>query len=188
VAQWIEAEMNGRIYLKELMRYTDDVLEFEVRKAVLIHNIKYVFYDTLKNSVSGQWEYLKITTNKLKQLANELKIYMYSSIQLTDDTNFVEPLQLSSLNISEAKHLKHILDGLILCKQISRENYHKYVIVQEDENWGEDCPTELKYSKNYYCFVIDKNRRGSKTAIAFSVDLDLNIWHEEGRLVKKSKE
>ena len=74
VAAWVEAEMEGRIYLKELMRYDDATIEFEIRKHALIHNIKYVFYDTLKNddSTIGDWASLKLTTTRIKQTINEL--------------------------------------------------------------------------------------------------------------------
>jgi len=189
VAAWVEAEMEGKIYLKELMRYDDATLEFEIRKHVLIHNIKYVFYDTLKNDDSsiGDWASLKLTTTKLKQVINELKIYGYGSIQLTDDTHFTDPLLLNSNNIGACKAVKHLLDQLLLCKKISKDTYNKYQIIQSSSDWGDDYASDLDYEKNYYCFIVDKNRKGDKSALAFEVDLNLNVWQEVGVLVRKQK-
>ena len=189
VAQWVEAEMDGKIYLKELARYDDNSLEFEIRKHVMIHGIKYVFYDTLKNddSTIGDWAALKLTTTKLKQVINDLKIYGYGSIQLTDDVHFTDPLMMSSNNIGACKAIKHLLDQLLLCKRISKDTYHKYHILQKDDSWGDNCFIDLDYKNTYYCFLVDKNRKGDKQAIAFQVDLNLNCWTEVGVLVKKQK-
>jgi len=189
VAAWVEAEMEGKIYLKELMRYDDATFEFEIRKHALIHNIKYVFYDTLKNDDSsiGDWAALKLTTTKLKQVINELKIYGYGNIQLTDDTHFTDPLLLNSNNIGACKAVKHLLDQLLLCKKISKDTYNKYQIIQSSSDWGDDCASDLNYEKNYYCFIVDKNRKGDKSALAFEVDLYLNVWQEVGVLVRKQK-
>ena len=189
VAEWVEAEIEGKIYVKEMLRYDDNTLEFEIRKHVLIHNIKYVFYDTLKNddSTIGDWAAFKLTTTKLKQVINDLKIYGYGSIQLTDDTHFTDPLLLNSNNIGACKAIKHLLDQLLLCKKISKDTYHKYQIIQADDEWGEQCFTDLNYESVYYCFVVDKNRKGDKQAIAFKVDLNLNTWQEVGVLVRKQK-
>lgn len=189
VAKWIEDETEGRIFVKEMVRYDDTALEFEIRKAVLINNIKYVYYDTLKNndSSAGDWSMFKLTATKLKQLANELKIYIYGSIQMTDSTHYTDPLALNSNNISESKAIKHLMDMLLLCKQIDKSDYHKYQILQSDKEWGSDCFCDLDYSKIYYVFVVDKNRKGRKSALAFEVNLDENCWQELGILVKKPK-
>ena len=190
VAEWVEAEMEGKIYVKELLRYDDSSILFEIRKHALIHNIKYVFYDTLKNDDSsiGEWSSFKLTVTKLKQIANELKIFLYSSIQLTDNVHFTDPLDMNSSNIAEAKSIKHLLDQLLLCKRIGRDVYYKYQVLQKDEAWGEDCFVDLDYKYIYYCFLVDKNRKGDKQAIVFKVDLNLNTWCEIGVLVRKKKE
>ena len=189
VAEWVEAESEGKIYVKELMRYDDATLEFEIRKHVLIYNVKYVFYDTMKNddSTIGDWAAFKLTTTKLKQIINELKIYGYGSIQLTDDTHFTDPLQLNSNNIGACKAIKHLLDQLLLSRKISKESYYKYQIIQTDDEWGEPHPADLDLNKIYYSFLVDKNRKGDKQAIAFQVDLNLNTWQEVGILTYKKK-
>ena len=189
VAQWVEDEMEGKIYVKEMTRYDDSTLEFECRKHVLIHNIKYVFYDTLKNSDSsmGEWSAFKLTVTKLKQMTNELRLFFYGSIQLTDQVHLTEPLMLTSNNIAEAKSIKHLMDQMLFAKKIEKSHYSKYEIISQDSDWGSNYAIDLDYKYMYYAFIIDKNRKGDKKAIAFKVDLNTNIWQELGILVKKQK-
>jgi len=186
VARWVEAEMDGRIYVKELTRYDDSTLEFEIRKHVLIHGISYVFYDTLKNDddAIGEWSKFKLTVTKLEKLAKELNIYMYGSIQLTDDVHHIEPLSMSSNNIAEAKQIKHLLDYLLLVKKINRDSYGKYQVLQKDDEWGDECFSDLDYKNMYYAFIVDKNRQGEKPPLIFHVDLNRNTWQELGLLIK----
>lgn len=189
VSKWVEDEMDGLIYVKELSKYDDGVLEFEIKRHVLIHDIKYVFYDTLKNENIGDWASFKVSVTRLKELMNELNIYGYGSIQLLDEVHHLEPFDLTSNVIAEAKAIKQLLDQLILAKQISKDSYHKYQILHpSDPDWGGESVSDLDYNYMYYAFKVDKNRSGSKPLLAFRVDLDKNQWIEEGFLIKKIKD
>ena len=58
ISQWIENETQGLIYAKDVSgSYDDKTLEFEIRKAVLTQNIRYIHYDTLKQDTDamGDW-------------------------------------------------------------------------------------------------------------------------------------
>lgn len=188
ISEWIEKETKGLILVKDVSAdYSDKMLEFEIRKSKIIHNVKYFFYDTLKNSLNsiGDWAALKITVTKLKELANNLGIYLYGSIQLTDDTVFTSPFELSSNNISNCKQLKHLLDQLNLMKRLPKDDYYKYRYINQ-QAWGEANIESLNPDKIYYCCVVDKNRQGEKKILLFEADLNLNTWYELGELVKAS--
>ena len=59
-------------------------------------------YDTFKNDLSttGDWAAMKVTATKLTELAKQLDMFGYLSIQLTDDANFIKPDELTSSNIA----------------------------------------------------------------------------------------
>jgi len=167
--------------------YDDKTLEFEIRKANLTHGAKYFFYDTCKQDVeaTGDWAALKATVTKLTDIAKQLEMFGYLSIQLTDDTEFCKPDELNSNNIANAKQLKHIVWTMALFKEISPNDFHKYRYVQHDEKWGKDAECELQAGKRYYAANVDKNRFGCKKKVIFEVDLDLNTWVEVGELRRK---
>jgi replicative DNA helicase len=191
VAEWIEKETEGLIYAKDVsMSYDDKSLNFEINKAHMINSIDYFFYDTLKNDTGslGEWASLIATTTKLKELANQLNVFVYSSIQLTPEAVVIQPLELNSMNIAASKGLKNVLDILFLCKEINKKDYHKYYYMDPNDtngDWGEPSQKVLDLEKRYYCFVTDKLRSGSKKNLLFSVDLNLNRWIEEGELFYK---
>lgn len=188
VSEWIENETDGLIFAKEISSaYDDKTLEFEIRKANLTNGIQYVFYDTLKDEISkmGDWSGLKITTTKLSELAKQLKLFIYGSIQLTDDAIHVDPDQLTSMNIANCKQLKHIVDTLLLFKEISHTEQKKYGYIARGADWGEPSVHELDPNKRYYCGVVDKNRAGEKKKIVYEVNLDYNTWYECGELVRR---
>ena len=188
IANWIESETNELILVKDMASgYDDKTLEFEIRKANLTHGAKYFFYDTCKQDVmdTGDWAALKATTTKLTDLAKQLNMFGYLSIQLTDDTEFCEPDKLTSNNIANAKQIKHIIWTMALFKEINSGDFHKYRYVQHDEQWGKDIECELKVGKRYYVANVDKNRFGCKKKVLFEVDLDLNTWVEVGELRRK---
>lgn len=188
IAEWIEAETNELILVKDMASgYDDKTLEFEIRKANLTHGAKYFFYDTCKQDVeaTGDWAALKATVTKLTDIAKQLEMFGYLSIQLTDDTEFCKPDELNSNNIANAKQLKHIVWTMALFKEISPSDFHKYRYVQHDEKWGKDAECELQAEKRYYAANVDKNRFGCKKKVIFEVDLDLNTWVEVGELRRK---
>ena len=187
IAKWIEEETQGLIFTEDISTaYDDKTLEFKIRKANLTYGIKYFFYDTFKNDLAttGDWAAMKVTATKLTELAKELKMFGYLSIQLTDDANFVKPDELTSSNIANCKAIKHVLHTLFLFKEIPKGEFHKYGYVATSD-WGTKTVHSLDENKRYYCSVCDKNRFGRKERLLFEVDLDLNIWLELGSLVKK---
>lgn len=188
IAQWIETETNGLIYAKDVSsNYDDKSLEFEIRKSNMINGVKYIFYDTLKNPIDamGDWAALKTTTTKLSQLATQLDLFIYASIQLNDETNHTQPMEMNSSNIASCKHVKHLLDGLVLFKEVNKEDFGKYVYYDTHGAWGEPVPNQLDSRKRYYIGVVDKNRAGEKKKILFEVDLNQNKWVEIGEVFKK---
>jgi replicative DNA helicase len=177
ISEWIE--QNTKIYFLDLDRYDDDDLEREIKKHVLGLGVKYVFYDTLKGYKTDNWESVKQTTTKLKDLCNELKIGGYATIQLTDDTVMTD--ELTSLNIANAKQLKHVVDHLVLEKKIDIRKYDNYMI--KTDSWGE---IPLDKNKIFYLAKVDKNRGGATGMnLVTEVDLGKNLWIERGYLIKK---
>ena len=188
IAEWIENETQGVIFAKDVSgAYDDKSLEFEIRKSNLTSGVKYFFYDTLKQdtSVMDNWAALKSTTTRLSELAKELNSFVYASIQLTDETNYIEPDELTSSQIANAKQLKHVLDNLVLAKEVLPSQMNKYKYLAPNQDWGEPTHHELDNKKRYYIFNIDKNRDGGKKKILFEINLDLNTWYEIGEVFKK---
>lgn len=187
VADWIEQEINGLIFVKDVSAaYDDKTLEFEIRKAHLTMGIDYFFYDTFKNDIAttGDWAAMKVTATKLTEVAKQLDMFGYLSIQLTDDANFVKPDELTSSNIANCKSIKHVLHTLFLFKEIPKSEFHKFGYITTTD-WGTNTVHQLEENKRYYCAVCDKNRFGRKPRLLFEVDLDYNVWLEVGELVKK---
>lgn len=185
VAKWIEEQNDNLIYVKDVSSdYSDDVLEFEIRKAVITRNVELWFYDTAKNEQVGEWSAFKITVSKLSELCKPLNVFGYLSIQLNDETNSIEPEKMNSSCIAEAKQIKHVLDSLVMIKPISRDKYHYYSYTKPNpEDWGTSVKgCRLLPNKMYYGFVVDKNRSGNRPKLIFEADLDRNIWTELGEL------
>lgn len=185
VAQWVEEESKGKIFVKEMIDYKDEILEFEIRKHKITKGIDYFFYDTLKsdNDSIGEWAAFKKTATMLSELCKEIDVFMYGSIQLTDESVNLDVFDLTSMNIANAKQIKHLLDQLCLMKRIPKENYHKYSYVPT-KFWGTMKLQSLDTKKTYYGCVVDKNRQGEKKVILYEVDLNYNTWIEVGVLVK----
>lgn len=188
VAEWLDSQEGNTIFFERLQDYSDENLEFKIRKMAISRGVKYFIYDTLKSYKDEQWSVLKQTTTMLSDLMGELKCCLWADIQLTDDSIYTDILSFSSNNIANAKQLKHVLDHLILGKRLIKEEYHKYKIVPDDNMvWGESSQIDLNLEKTYYALKIDKNRSGDKNKIpVLEVDLDKNIWIEVGHLIKAS--
>lgn len=188
IAEWIEAETNELILVKDMSSgYDDKTLEFEIRKANLVYGAKYFFYDTCKQDVqdTGDWAAMKATVTKLTEIAKDLNMFGYLSIQLTDDAEFCKPDELTSNNVANAKQIVHVLWTMLLFKEIKANDFHKYRYIQHDEKWGKDVECELKAGHRYYIANVGKNRFGRRTKIVFDVNLDYNTWLECGELIRK---
>ena len=188
IGKWIDSKRDKQIFFKDVgMDYSDMELEFEYRKHNIVHGVKYAGYDTLKGFGTDDWQTVKQTATKLKELMKELRMFLWAVFQLTDDTIFTNVFQLSSNNIANAKQIKHIADMLIIGKRIPKEDYSKYQYISNDECWGEPITCDLDLSKRYMVWKIDKNRGGSKDVIPLlEMDLDLNTWYEIGHLIEKT--
>ncbi len=187
ITNWIDSKRDGKLYFKDVgSDYSDTTLEFEFRKAKMVHGIEYCAYDTMKGYRTDEWSSLKQTATKIKELMKELKMFCWSVFQLTDETVFTDILNLSSNNIANAKQMKHVVDVLMIGKAVNKEDYHKYQYISFNDEWGEPTPNDLDLSKDYFAIVVDKNRGGNKKFIPlFEINLDYNIWYEVGYLVKK---
>lgn len=188
IATWIENETEGLIFTKDISgAYDDKTLEFEIRKASITKGVHYFFYDTLKQdtAVMGDWAALKATATKLSELTKQLDIFIYSSIQLTDDANTIDPEALNSSLIANAKQIKHVLHTLILFKEINKRKFNRYQYLATNLDWGEPSLHDLDESKRYGVAVIDKNRFGDKKKLVFEFDLNKNIWVELGEMFSK---
>ena len=94
------------------------------------------------------------------------------------------------MNIAASKGLKTVLTTLTLWKEIDKRQYNKYYYIPTGaEDWGNQKEQDLieddDYNVRHYSCVVDKNRAGAKAKLLFSVDLNKNVWREEGRLFKK---
>lgn len=183
ISKWIDKETNGKIFFKDVgTDYSDETLEFECRKHKMLYDVKYMGYDTLKGYHIDDWQTVKQTTTRLKEIMKELKMFGWAVIQLTDDSVWTDIFEFSSNNIANAKQLKHVVDHLILGKRIPKEDYYKYEYIPHD-SWGEKRPLALNKEKTYYGWKIDKNRGGDKDLIPLiEVDLNYNTWYEVGYL------
>jgi replicative DNA helicase len=193
VSQWIEDQLSNTIHVVDIcMNYRDEDLEAFIRKGLETRGIRYFFYDTLKNDLQslGEWAALKQTTTRLAELAKSLNIFFYGSIQLTDDTNMLDPLDLNSMQIAASKGLKTVLTTLTLWKEIDKKHYKKYTYISTaGSNWGEareiDLPEDDDPNIKLYSCVVDKNRAGAKSRMVFRLNLNLNKWEELGYIYKR---
>ena len=189
VTDWIDSNNQGKLLFKDICDdYSMERIEFELRKAKMVHRINYYGFDTLKGYQTDDWSTLKQMATSMKELTNELQMFGMAVFQLTDDTVFTDIFQLSSMNISTSKGIKHVCDMLTLGKKITKEEYHKYQYIpfEINEQWGEQTPESLDLNKDYLAIKIDKNRAGSKDKIIlFEINLDYNTWDNVGYLIKK---
>lgn len=190
VSDWIDNNKEGKVLFQDVSDdYSSERIEFELRKAKTVENIKYYAYDTLKGYKTDDWSQIKQFATELKELTNELKMSGFAVYQLADDTVFTDVFSLSSNNIANAKQIKHVVDILTIGKVIDKSEYHKYQYVEECDSWGEPVVSNLDYSKQYVAIKVDKNRAGSKDKIfLFEVNLDYNTWVCVGYLIKAKKE
>jgi replicative DNA helicase len=188
VAQWIDKHTDGKLFFKDVgTDYSDEAIEFEFRKHRMIYGVKYAGYDTLKGFRTDDWQTVKQTATKIKELMKEIDMFCWAVFQLTDDTVYTDIFSLSSNNISNAKQIKHVADMLMLGKKLDKSEYHKYQYISVND-WGEPHSNDLSYDKVYFALKVDKNRGGNKDYIpVFEINLDYNLWNEVGYLIKKEK-
>lgn len=186
ITQWVDKKRSGTLYFEDVgSDYSDRNLEFTFRKYRMVYDIEYCGYDTLKGFRNDDWQTVKQTATKIKELMKEIKMFCWAVFQLTDETSYTDIFQLSSMNIANAKQIKHVADILMLGKRLNVDEYHKYKYI-DIHDWGEFHPHDLDKNKTYFAIKIDKNRGGNKNKIIlFEINLDLNTWIEVGYLIRK---
>ena len=187
VTNWLGRQVNNSIYFVNITNHTNDELEKIILNYYYKEKIEYVFYDTLKTDTEniGNAEELKKTATILSNLAQNLNIFIASSLQLTESKT--SPLNLDINDLAVSRTVKEVLDTLCLIKQIHNEDLDDY------EYSHEEVDTkfyELEKFKDpdvrYYACVVDKNRAGAKPKVLFRLNLAYNMWEELGYLRLKS--
>ena len=187
VTEWLDEQIRNSIYFVNITNHTNDELEKIILNYYYKEKIEYMFYDTLKTDTEniGNGEEIKKTATILSNLAQNLKIFIASSLQLTESNTL--PINLNINDLAVSRTVKEVLDTLYLIKQIHNEDLNKY------EYSLEEVDTEffeLKKYKDpdvrYYACVVDKNRAGAKPKVLFRLNLAYNVWEELGYLRLKS--
>ena len=187
VTEWIDEQIKNSIYFVNITNHTNDELEKIILNYYYKEKIEYMFYDTLKTDIEniGNGEEIKKTATILSNLAQNLGIFIASSLQLTESDTL--PINLNINDLAVSRTVKEVLDTLCLIKQIHNEDLNKY------EYSLEEVDTkffELKKFKDpdvrYYACVVDKNRAGAKPKVLFRLNLAYNMWEELGYLRLKS--
>ena len=187
VTEWLDEQIRNSIYSVNITNHTNDELEKIILNYYYKEKIEYMFYDTLKTDTEniGNGEEIKKTATILSNLAQNLKIFIASSLQLTESNTL--PINLNINDLAVSRTVKEVLDTLYLIKQIHNEDLNKY------EYSLEEVDTEffeLKKYKDpdvrYYACVVDKNRAGAKPKVLFRLNLAYNVWEELGYLRLKS--
>ena len=188
VTDWVNKQINNSIYFINITDHTND----ELRKVILNYyykeKIEYVFYDTLKTDTAniGIGEELKKTATILSNLAQNLGIYICSTLQLAESDTL--PVNLTVNDLAVSRTVKEVLDTLCLIKQINRDNLNNYEYsLQEVDTKYYDLEKYKDPDVRYYACVVDKNRAGAKPTLLFRLNLAYNVWEELGYLRLKQK-
>lgn len=183
VTDWIDKQIKNSIYFVNITNHTNDELEKVILNYYYKEKIEYMFYDTLKTDIDniGNGEEIKKTATILSNLAQNLNIFIASSLQLTESDTL--PINLNVNDLSVSRTVKEVLDTLCLIKQIHNEDLDKYEYSLEEVD---DKFYDLKKYKDpdvrYYACVVDKNRAGAKPKVVFRLNLAYNMWEELGYL------
>lgn len=183
VTEWLDKQINNSIYFVNITNHTNEELEKVILNYYYKEKIEYIFYDTLKTDTDhiGNGEEVKKTATILSNLAQNLGIFIASSLQLTENTTL--PLNLNVNDLSASRTVKEVLDTLCLMKQIHNEDIDKYEYSLEEEGIQFfDLKREKDPNVRYYACVVDKNRAGAKPKVLFKLNLAYNMWEELGYL------
>ena len=173
VTEWIEKQID----------HTNDELKKVIMNYYYKEKIEYMFYDTLKTDTEniGNGEELKKTATILSNLAQNLNIFIASSLQLNESNTL--PINLSINDLAVSKTVKEVLDTLCLIKQIYNDDLDKYEYsLEEVDTKFYDLEKFKDPDVRYYACVVDKNRAGAKPKVVFRLNLAYNMWEELGYL------
>ena len=190
VTKWIQEQKENQIFFVNITDHTNDELEKIILNYYYKEKIEYMFYDTLKPDTEniGNSEELKKTATILSNLAQNLNIFIGSSLQLTESNK--SPLNLDVNDLAACRTVKEVLDTLCLIKQIHNEDLKLYEYSKEEVSTE---TFELEQFEDpdvrYYACVVDKNRAGAKPKVVFRLNLAYNEWEELGYIrLKTNKE
>ena len=126
VTEWLDEQIRNSIYFVNITNHTNDELEKIILNYYYKEKIEYMFYDTLKTDTEniGNGEEIKKTATILSNLAQNLKIFIASSLQLTESNTL--PINLNINDLAVSRTVKEVLDTLYLIKQIHNEDLNKY--------------------------------------------------------------
>ena len=188
VTEWIDKQIKNSIYFVNITNHTNDELEKVILNYYYKEKMEYVFYDTLKTDTEniGNGEELKKTATILSNLAQNLDIFIASSLQLTESNTL--PINLNINDLAVSRTVKEVLDTLCLIKQIHNEDLNKYEYsLEEVDTKFYDLKKFEDPDVRYYACVVDKNRAGAKPKTVFRLNLAYNQWEELGYLRLKSE-
>ena len=188
VTEWIDKQIKNSIYFVNITNHTNDELEKVILNYYYKEKMEYVFYDTLKTDTEniGNGEELKKTATILSNLAQNLDIFIASSLQLTESNTL--PINLNINDLAVSRTVKEVLDTLCLIKQIHNEDLNKYEYsLEEVDTKFYDLKKFEDPDVRYYACVVDKNRAGAKPKTVFRLNLAYNMWEELGYLRLKSE-
>ena len=183
VTDWINKEINNSICFMNITDHTNDELKKVIMNYYYKEKIEYVFYDTLKTDTAniGNAEEIKKTATILSNIAQNLGIFICSSLQLAE--NSTSPINLDVNDLAVSRTVKEVLDTLCLMKQINRYNLQDYEYsLKEIDNTFYDLEKYEDPDVRYYACVVDKNRVGPKPKLLFRLNLAYNYWEELGYL------
>ena len=188
VTDWVNQQ--NSIFFINITDHTNDELQKVIINYYYKEQIEYVFYDTLKTDTAniGIGEELKKTATILSNLAQNFKIFICSTLQLTEGKTL--PINLDVNDLSASRTVKEVLDTLCLIKQINRNSYDDYEYsMNEVDTVFYDLEKFEDPDVRYYAWIVDKNRAGAKPKLLFRLNLAYNRWEELGYLrLKQSKQ
>ncbi len=188
VTRWLDSQIKNSIYFINITDHTNDELKKVIVNYYYKEKIEYMFYDTMKCDTEniGNADELKKTATILSNMAQEFRIFIGSTMQLTETSTL--PVNLTINDLAVSKTVKEVLDTLCLFKQIQREDMDDYEYSLEEV--GNECMDLEKFrdpNVRYYVCVIDKNRAGAKPKLLFRLNLAYNRWEEVGYIRLKNK-
>ena len=181
---------NSKIHFFETKIYDFSTLKTVMKKYMLRDGVRHFVVDTFKpyrNANSNnlqEWQQYTDTSEQLKAFAMESGINITFTFQLTDSV--LQTGELNSNSISNAKHIYHNLDYVIIGRRLTANDKKKYRIkIQIPDNPFNGQVHEFQEMKEYYLFNLNKNRAGkSNINIVMEVDKGQVTFEELGFLVK----
>ena len=188
VTDWVNTQIKNSIYFVNITDHTNDELQKIIMNYYYKYNIHYMFYDTLKTDTAniGNAEEIKKTATILSNLAQNFGLFIFSTLQLTENSTL--PINLDINDLSVSRTVKEVLDTLCLAKQINNEQIAEYEYSEKEVgtkyyNLEKSEDPDVRY----YACVVDKNRAGAKPKVLLKLNLAYNYWEELGFLRLKQE-